>query len=159
RLDALAAAPHPAWMTGHIERAREALRLAELPRRLDAGRLEAAHRLVTEAESIAAALERGQRPAGVGDYEHRVGFVADGRHGPVEFVPSESNRAHLTVHAGQQAGWRLTPLLYGTFSEPVVYDRPIYGWLFSQALRNPSFEFGHPTPEETVSAHIAYREL
>ena len=160
RLAAFADTARPAWMDGHAARAREALRLAELPERLDGDRLERARQRIADARTILAALEAGRRPSPAEEgYGHPVGFAADGRHGPVEFIPGDGEGARLTVRAGHEAEWNLTPLLYGTFSEPVVYDRPIYGWLFSQALRNPSFEFGHPTAEQTVDAFIGYREL
>jgi len=56
--------------------------------------------------------------------------------------------------------WQVNPLIYGTFSEPVVFDRPIYGELFAQLLRNSSFEWGFPTFEQTLEAYAGrYQEM
>lgn len=160
RLAGLTRRGSEAWMEGHIARARTALRLAVLPERTSTADLERSVKLITDAEAIAAALEAGRRPDPAGEgYGHPAGFAADGPRGPITFVPTGTSRARLTVHAGRETGWSLTPLLYGTFSEPVVYDRPIYNMLYAQALRNSSFEFGHPSLEETVDAFIGYREL
>jgi len=85
----------------------------------------------------------------------------------VTFVPVATDarpaatlpRATVTVHTTRPAAWRIGPRFYGTFSEPVVYDRPLYGWLDAQALRNPGFLWGHPSAERTARDFVRAREL
>lgn len=160
RLDRLGGENGAAWTEGYLARARALLKLAAVPEQTTPADLDRSRRLVDDATATVDALEAGRRPDAAREgFDHLAGFAADGRRGPVNFVPTDGGRARLTVHAGRRMDWRLTPLVYGTFSEPVVYDRPIYGMLYAQRLRNPSFEFGHPSLEETVQAFVRYREL
>jgi alpha-N-arabinofuranosidase len=151
--------PDPA-LAGHIARARRMVELAELPAHADSAAFARSLGLVEDATAAVAALESGRRPdPSIEAFDHPAGFALDGRRGPVTLVPSGDGSARLAVRADRPMDWSLTPRLYGTFSEPVVYDRPIYSWLYAQQLRNPSFEFGHPTAEATVEAFVGYREL
>ena len=160
RLESLEGRDLSAPFRGHLSRARRILELLALPPNPDSAAMARSAGLVADAAAVIEALEAGRRPDPAHEgFEHPAGFAADGRRGPVTFVPVEGDAARLTVHAASAVEWSLTPRLYGTFSEPVVYDRPIYSWLDAQRLRNPSFEFGHPTAEETVQAFIRYREL
>jgi alpha-N-arabinofuranosidase len=160
RLDQLQARREPAWMEGYRARTRALLKLAALPEQTTVADLDRSRKLVADAAATVEALEARRRPDPAHEgFNHLAGLTADGRRGPVDFVPTDATQARLTVHAGRETEWNLTPLLYGTFSEPVVYDRPIYSMLDAQQLRNPSFEFGHPSLEETVQAFIRYQEL
>ncbi len=156
RIDAVAArlAAHPdapASADGHLARARAALALAALPAHPDLAALARSARLVADARAVADAVDAGRRPdASHEGYGHPAGFAADGARGPVTFVPVRGDRARVTIDAARPVAWRLTPRLYGTFSEPVDYDRPIYSWLDAQRVRNPGFRWGHPSAEQTA---------
>jgi alpha-L-arabinofuranosidase len=160
RLDRVEARGLDAPLRGHAARARRILELGRLPARTDSAALARSLGLIADADAMVGALEMGQRPDAAHEgFDHPAGFAADGRRGPVTFVPVQGEVARLTVHTDRAVDWRLTPLLYGTFSEPVWYDRPIYSFLYAQRLRNPSFEFGHPSAEETVQTFAGYQEL
>lgn len=147
-------------MQGHLARGRRILELATLPERPDSAALGESAALLSDARAVARALEAGHRPSrDLEGFDHPAGFSLDGKRGPVSFVPWSRKSARLTVHGDREVDWSLTERLYGTFSEPVVYDRPIYSYLYAQQLRNPSFEFGHPTAEETARAFVRYEEL
>lgn len=160
RLDRLGGGELTPTLEGHAARARRMLELASLPPHSDSADVARSRQLLIDASSAVDALEAGRRPdAALEGYEHPAGTALDRARGPVTFVPRNGDGARVKVRANRPADWSLTPRLYGTFSEPVVYDRPIYSWLYAQQLRNPSFEFGHPTAEETVEAFIRYQEL
>lgn len=160
RLDRLNENALEARLVGHVARARRMLELAALPPHPDSGEMARSERLVADAAGVVEAVENGRRPdRSLEGFEHPAGFALDGRQGPMTFIPVRGRRARLVVDTDSRADWSLTPRLYGTFSEPVHYDRPIYSWLYAQQLRNPSFEFGHPTAEQTVSSFVNYGEL
>ena len=160
RLDRLGERELTPLLGGHLERGRRILDLATLEQHPDSAALARSTGLLADARALAQALEDGRRPSrDLEGFDHPAGFSLDGRRGPVSFVPWGRESARLTVHGDRRADWSLTERLYGTFSEPVVYDRPIYSYLYAQQLRNPSFEFGHPTAEETARAFIRYDEL
>jgi len=97
--------------------------------------------LLGEANTVLNSLENGHRPnTGMENHRHIAGFVADGKRGNITFVTVRGSKASLHVQAGTKLDWQVNPLIYGTFSEPVVFDRPIYGELFAQLFRNSSFE-------------------
>jgi len=126
RLAGLRRRAWPAGVSGHLMRAERVLDLAALPPHPDTSHFARSKSLLADAGAILDAVEAGRRPdtAREGD-AHAAGFAGDGQRGPVRFVPTTAPRARLTVHAGRPTDWSLTPRLYGTFSEPVVYDRPI----------------------------------
>jgi alpha-N-arabinofuranosidase len=168
RLAALAgAAPGRPGAAGHLARARTMLALAAEGDASDTA-LARSRRLVADAEAIVAAVRAGRRPPAAGEgFEHPAGFAADGQRGPVQFIPVATDPspaaplpgATVTVHTARPAAWRIGPRFYGTFSEAVVYDRPLYGWLDAQAVRNPGFLWGHPDAERTARDLARGREL
>lgn len=145
---------HPA-LNGHLARAELAVELAHLPATAHPEHLEHAESLLEDAAEVIDDVAAGRVPTGRGGYEHPAGFAADGLRGMVTVRPSENAR----VRIGGPVGWTITPYLYGTFSEPVIFDEPIYDRLYAQALRNPSFEWGHPPVEETVERFLGHGEL
>lgn len=147
-------------LRGHVARAERMLELARLSPHPDSAEVALSTGILADATAVIDALEAGRRP-GIDQegFGHPAGFAMDGPRGPVTFVPSSDPGARLTIHGDRAMDWALTRRLYGTFSEPVVYDRPIYSWLWAQQLRNPSFEFGHPTAEQTAEAFIGSDEL
>lgn len=160
RIARLRGRPVPAWMTGHLARAEAVLDLAVLPARPAPADLDATKKTIADVEAIVRALEERRRPEAAREgYAHRAGFAVDGQRGMVTFVPTNAAGARVTIHAGRQAASSITPRLYGTFSEAVHYDRPLYSDLDAQELRNPSFEWGHPSPEQTVESFVRSREL
>ncbi len=50
----------------------------------------------------------------------------------------------IEVLAGEPAGYRVSPYIYGQFSEHLALGRPMVNGLWAQAIINPSFEPGHP---------------
>ncbi|MCX7014600.1 MAG: hypothetical protein NTW86_18960 [Candidatus Sumerlaeota bacterium] len=80
-----------------------------------------------------------------------TGFSAAGTRGPVEFVPAQGDKARLAVEADEETPWQVSPLIYGTFSEPLNFGGPIYRSLWAQKVMNPSFEPGCPPLESSLS--------
>ena len=138
-----------AWKVGHLARARYCIEQSEFDASVDD--LALSFQLLEDAKVILDALERHQRPHPENEKsDHRAGFAADGQRGFVEVVPCAGKDARLTVHTTRETDWQVNPFLYGTFSEEVMYDRPICGLLYAQRIRNSSFEWGHPLVKDTV---------
>ncbi len=154
RLESLKEKKYEAWATGYLARTDYMLGLADPAGIESIADLNQSIQLLEEAELMLKSLSKGMRPDTGMEAQGAIGgFVADGQKGNIEFVPIEGQKAKLTVYVGNKTDWKLTPLVYGTFSEPVVFDRPVYQLLYAQLLRNPVFNWGHPTVEETVSSY------
>jgi len=144
RLAQLNAAAGPVWREGHLERAKACIAASLLPKGAQLDRLPVAFERLDDARAITEALEAGRRPdPAFESVLNETGIAADGQSGPVEIVPVRAEApARLTVRAAEEAPWKVSPFVYGTFSEPLFHGRPIYGRLCAQRLFNPSFEWG-----------------
>ena len=74
--------------------------------------------------------------------ERPSGFALSDVSSPTTYVRGENVR--IEVMAGEPAGFRVSPFVFGQFSEHLGTGWPMSRFLWSQALLNPSFEPGHP---------------
>jgi|GEM_PF-1936369 len=143
------------WRTGQLARAEWLLNKAEIKgstglREINQ-KIESFHRAAT----ILKAVEKGDRPEPANVNYFRPGeFSADGKRGYIHFKAVNDGEARLTIQGDATEPWNVNPLIYGTFSEPVIFDRPVYDLLYGQLLRNPSFEWGHPTVRQTHDQYV-----
>lgn len=149
------------WVEGHISRIELLLKLSDPGKIEKLEDLNQSNSMLKEAELALDQLEKGIRPfSGRENHRDIAGFTAEGQRGNIDFIPVRGNNAYLKIKTQKEYEWKVNPLIYGTFSEPVVYDRPIYGWLYAQLLRNPGFEWGFPRFETTIrSFSERYQEL
>jgi alpha-L-arabinofuranosidase len=154
QLESIKKKKHEAWEAGYLARTDYMLGIADPAGIGSIADLNQSIQLLDESELMIKSLSIGMRPKTGKEAQGAVGgFVADGQKGNIEFVPVEGPKAKLTVFAGNKLDWKLSPLIYGTFSEPVTFDRPNYQLLYAQLLRNPVFIWGHPTVKETIDAY------
>lgn len=131
---------------GHLARAEACLRASNLPPGTTVADLRRTVDAVNEAAAILEAVEKKNK-APLGSVGGPGGFSADGMRGNIEFVPTSNKRARLTIDANDLTPWQASPLIYGTFSEPLGFGWPLYGALWAQKIQNPSFEPGSPAAD------------
>ncbi|MEW6354829.1 MAG: carbohydrate binding domain-containing protein [Planctomycetota bacterium] len=74
--------------------------------------------------------------------ERPSGFNVSEAPSPTTYVQGADVR--IEVMAGQPTGFRVSPFIFGQFSEHLGTGWPMSRFLYAQALLNPSFEPGHP---------------
>jgi len=74
--------------------------------------------------------------------ERASGFDVAKAPSPTRYT--EGSPVRIEIAADCEAGYRLSPYIFGQFSEHLGMGWPMCGGLWSQALLNPSFEPGHP---------------